>query len=170
MKKEGKDQKLSHQSIQPPPGMAQEFLGKEGMCSHPTPSSVLLHDDMQVLADQFMDLGTDRLWSQSLASPVICYDLKRSKLPAFLRPHERAALVMGAQNSGLAPNLPKSVTGMSTHSVGNLVAFQCLHSMLWAAEGGHTTALHTLRCLSLFPSVKDVFCKQFQAGFPTKRH
>lgn len=47
-------------------------LGKEGMCSHPTPSSVLLHDDMQVLVDQFMDLGTDRLWSQSLASPVIC--------------------------------------------------------------------------------------------------
>lgn len=83
------------------------------------------------------------------------------KAASIFEAHERAALVMGAQDSGLAPNLPKSVTSMSTHSVGNLVAFQCLHSMLWAAEGGHTTALHTLHYLSLVPSVKDVFCKQF---------
>lgn len=56
--------------------------------------------------------------------------LEMIKAASIFEAHERAALVMGAQDSGLAPNLPKSVTSMSTHSVGNLVAFQCLHSML----------------------------------------
>lgn len=76
MKKERKDQKQSHQSIQPPLGMAQEFWGRKE-CA-PTPSSDLLHDDMQVLVDQFMDLGTETLKSE-LGIPSYMLGLERIK-------------------------------------------------------------------------------------------
>lgn len=94
--------------------MAQEFwvLGREGMCSHPTPSSDLLHDDMQVIADPLLDLGTDRLWRR-LGIPSYKPGLQTIKgASIFLRPHEWSRLEMGAQNLGLAANVPNGV--MST--------------------------------------------------------
>jgi len=66
---------------------------------------------------------------------------------------------MRAQNSGLAPDLPNSV--ISIHSAGTWWRFLVCLTCCELQMEGMLQHCDTLCYLSLFSSMKDIFCKQF---------
>jgi len=163
---ERKDQKQSHQSIQPPPGMAQEFwvLGKEGMCFPPSAPCQTFCMMTLLIFLWIWGLIDFEVWAWH--PQLYARTWNDQSYQHFLKPHEWTGLVMRAQNSRLAPNHHNSAT--STLQAIWWPFLVCLMlDMPWASAWGQATASWNTVPLICFSAWRIHSASNSSTGFPT---